>query len=97
MVIGSPQDGEHSGVAWAQRNASSVTPALLAELKLKSREKRSLGFFLYQLFAVGGLVGGDYLFRQFVGNYVIVGKFHGIAGAGLRHGREVGGVGEHFG
>ena len=97
IVIGSPQDGKHSGVARAQRNVSSVKPALHEELKLKSREKPSLGFFFYQLFAVGGFVGGDYFLGQFIGDYVVVGKFHGVAGAGLRHGREVGGVGEHFG
>ena len=96
-LSGSPQDGKHSGVARAQRSVSSVKPALHEELKLKSREKPSLGFFFYQLFAVGGFVGGDYFFGQFIGDYVVVGKFHGVAGAGLRHGGEVGGVGEHFG
>jgi hypothetical protein len=85
------------GAAWAQRNGSGLKPALHEELKLKSREKPSLGFFFYQLFTVGGFVGGDYFFGQFIGDYVVVGKFHGVAGAGLRHGREVGGVGEHFG
>ena len=96
--IGSPhQDGKHSGVAWAQRNGSSVKLALHEELQLKSREKRSLGFFFYQLFAVGGFVGGDYFFGQFIGDYVVVGKFHGIAGACLGHGCEIGGVGKHFG
>src|SRR5882762_8641436 len=97
MVIESSQDGKHSGVARAQRNGSGVKPALHEESKLKSRQKRSLSFFFYQLFAVGGFVGGDYFFGQFIGDYVVVGKFHGVAGAGLRHGREVGGVGEHFG
>lgn len=76
---------------WQQRKAGA------AELKFKSREKPSLGFFFYQLFAVGGFVGGDYFFGQFIGDYVVVGKFHGVAGAGLRHGCEVGGVGKHFG
>jgi len=54
--------------------------------------ERLLGFFFDQLFAVGGLVGRDYLFGEFVGHVVVVGKLHRIGGAALRLGDQVVGI-----
>src|SRR5260370_5313768 len=58
--------------------------------------RRRLGFLFDQLFAVGGLVGGDNFFDEFVGDVVVVGKFHGVGGTALRFRDQVVRVGEHF-
>src|SRR5260370_28898597 len=75
------------------------TKGRIGSLKMNHFRPRRwrLGFLFDQLFAVGGLVGGDYFFGELVWNVVVVGKFHGVGGAALRLRDEVVRVGKHFG
>src|SRR5205807_2654566 len=66
---------KEKGSAWLVRND-----------KLRGWRRATSGFFFDEGFAVGGFVSRDHFLRQFVRHVVVMGKFHRVAGAALRHG-----------
>ena len=65
----------------ALQRCSFATAQERPEPVQKGTQEALLGPFLDELFTVGSLVGGDDLFREFVGHEREVRELHGVGGA----------------
>ena len=79
---------EGFAAAWG---AGPQTPA-----RLPVRVSRAWRDLFFVFFRGSGLVGGDDLVGSELRHNVVVRHFHGVGPAALRHGCQVGSVGEHF-